>query len=95
MVADIEITLSFDGNRWCTEINECHISAIELTELEDRITHTVRQMPCYAHRKSVRVHMGFDFDVIPTWLRQYHSHYFNSQLTVSMPLTNAAMILPS
>ncbi|MDX1518568.1 MAG: DUF5395 family protein [Gammaproteobacteria bacterium] len=88
MRADLELTLSFDGDHWVTDIDHQRIRAGELPELEHTIIQTVRQLPCFAKHDCVQVRLAFDFDVIPDWLRQYHGHYFNSCLTVTMPVDN-------
>ncbi len=30
--------------------------------------------------------MGYDFSVIPTWIRQYAYHYFNRIVTIDLEL---------
>ncbi len=91
MAADLELTLSFDGECWSTVIDGHTFSAAELPELENRIAQAVRHMARFQDHPCVQVWLGFDFDVIPTWLRQYHSHYFNSRLQVTMPSANAEL----
>ena len=84
MIPELEIPLSFDGNQWIAALGENSIQAPELNQLQDAISKAVRQMPCYATHTAVPVWLMFDYDALPAWFRQYHTHYFNYRLTVSM-----------
>jgi len=88
MNTDTEIILSFDGEQWIVNLEDQRFISGELRELENRIIEFIRKKPCYANREFVRVWVGFDYDTIPDWLRQYHTHYFNYHLTVSIPRNN-------
>ncbi len=94
MIPEIEIPLAFDGTQWIATIGECSIHASELNQLEERISEAVRQITLYATHPTVIVCLGFDIDSLPPWLRQFHAHYFNYQLTVSMPRSVETTVIP-
>lgn len=81
---ETEVTLAFADNRWIAlHENHCY-RADSLAGLERKIEQHIRQSPRFNHCKEVHVCMRFDYDSMPVWLRQYHSHYFNRIFTVSM-----------
>ncbi len=84
MKAQLEFKLSHDGDQWIGRNGDLVVSGETMQLLDNDICRVLResgQFPCGAR---VRVFLGFDFDTIPKWLRQYHSHYFNRLVTVTL-----------
>lgn len=88
MIPELEMALSFDGDEWIAGHEGCVFRAHDLKTLEDQIAGAIQQLPRYAGCSTVHVWLAFDFDTMPAWLRQYHSHYFNSRITVKLPHAN-------
>ena len=84
MKADIELSLTHDGDLWICHNAALHAQGITLFDLDMEIQRVLRDSGDYAEGSQVRVFMGFDFDTFPTWLRQYHTHYFNRTVTVDL-----------
>jgi hypothetical protein len=55
-----------------------------MSELDEDLKRGLRESGDYAPGTALHVFMGFDYDTIPTWLRQYHTHYFNRTVLVSL-----------
>ena len=83
MHADLELTLTHDGYNWIAshKLFECAAETIE--EIDQQIISIIRNTTEFKDQKSVEVFMGFDYDTIPIWLRQYHTHYFNRILKIN------------
>ena len=82
MRADLEVTLAHDGCRWIAIHQLFEFSANTLDEIEKQITLFVQNTANFKDQRIVKVFIGYDFDTIPTWLRQYHTHYFNRVLKI-------------
>jgi len=59
-----------------------HVKGSTLLDLDREIQRVLQDSGEYPKGSQVRVFMGFDFDTIPTLLRQYHTHYFNRTVAV-------------
>ncbi len=84
MKADIELSLIHDGNFWVGSNDSLEVKGVTIAELDDALENSLRESGDYPPGACVKVFMGFDFDTFPTWLRQYHSHYFNRTLSVNL-----------
>lgn len=84
MKADIELSLIHDGEFWIGSNDAMEVKGVTISELDDALEHNLRKSGDYPPGSCVNVFMGFDFDTFPTWLRQYHSHYFNRTLSVNL-----------
>lgn len=83
MHADLEVTLAHDGCNWVATHQLFECSADTLEEVEQQISSIIRNTLKFKDQQLVKVFMGFDFDTIPIWLRQYHTHYFNRVLIIN------------
>ncbi|MTI82118.1 MAG: hypothetical protein FH758_14855 [Firmicutes bacterium] len=81
MKPDIELILTHDGQEWIARNGDLAVSAESLSELDEKLEKTVGESGKFNKGHKVTVFMGFDYDVIPTWMRQYHTHYFNRLYT--------------
>ncbi len=84
MKADIELVLVHDGKHWVCSNDAIVARGNTIKELDRDIQRVLREGGNYTQGSQVRVFMGFDFDTIPTWLRQYHTHYFNRTVTLDL-----------
>lgn len=84
MKADVELNLVHDGEQWIARGGAVVAVGETLHEVDESVTHALRDSGDFPLGSSVTVFMGFDFDTIPTWLRQYHAHYFNRYITVNL-----------
>jgi hypothetical protein len=84
MKADIEMSLCHDGDLWVCHNEAMQAKGSTLLDLDREIQRALQESGEYLKGSRVRVFMGFDFDTIPTWLRQYHTHYFNRTVTVEL-----------
>lgn len=84
MKADVDISLVHDGKKWVAKGGAFSASGCTLSELDDDVGRALRERGEFKNLPSVTVFMAFDFSTIPTWLRQYASHYFNRCVTIDM-----------
>lgn len=84
MKIDIELSLMHDGEFWIGSNHTLEVKGSTISELDDELQRGLRESGDYAPGTRVNVFMGFDFDTFPTWLRQYHTHYFNRTLLVQL-----------
>jgi hypothetical protein len=84
MKADVELNLVHDGEQWIARGGELVAVGETLHDIDESVTDALRGSGDFPSGSSVTVFMGFDFDTIPTWLRQYHAHYFNRYITVNL-----------
>jgi len=85
MKADVNVRLIHDGSRWIAGNETISASGETFDELDDGVARALRDSGAFPPGSKVMVFMGFDFDTIPTWLRQYHTHYFNRRIVVELP----------
>jgi hypothetical protein len=81
-VSAIEVVLSHDGHRWRARSATFALEHPDLGSLDALIAAALA--PTHA---GARVHVRFDVDTLPVWLRQYHDHYCN--YTLRLPRTVA------
>jgi hypothetical protein len=84
MKADVELCLSHDGWHWVARNPAFFVKGDTLHALDERLRISLLDTGDFPPGSRVTVFMGFDFDTIPIWLRQYHSHYFNRFLTLEL-----------
>ena len=84
MKADIELSLIHDGAQWVARGDVLSAAGESIKDLDAGVERALRDSGSYTRGSRVTVFMGFDFDTIPTWLRQYHTHYFNRYITVEL-----------
>jgi len=84
MKADIELNLVHDGKHWIGSNDSMVVKGITISELDDELKRGLRESGDYAPGSRINVFMGYDFDTFPTWLRQYHDHYFNRTLSIKL-----------
>ncbi len=83
MKADLELTITHDGEAWIARNDTISVAGRTLPELDGNLKEALRIDGRFAGSK-VTVFMGFDFSLFPVWLRQFHTHYFNRFVTVDM-----------
>jgi Family of unknown function (DUF5395) len=84
MKADLELKLVHDGKDWVVSNDQFFARGVSLSELDDDVERVLRESGVYPEGVRLVVFMGFDFETFPTWLRQYHAHYFNRLVTIDM-----------
>ncbi|GMR01598.1 MAG: DUF5395 domain-containing protein [Gammaproteobacteria bacterium] len=84
MKANLELKLVHDGKDWVVSNDSITARGVSLSELDDDVKRALRQSGDYPEGTRLIVFMGFDFETFPTWLRQYHTHYFNRLVTIDM-----------
>lgn len=84
MRADVELKLIHNGNEWIVTNDSFKASGKTFEALDTNLIVALRDSGEYEKGSRVSVFMGYDFDTFPTWLRQYHSHYFNRLVDVEV-----------
>lgn len=84
MKIDIELSLIHDGKYWVGRNPTLEVKGTTISELDEELKRSLLDSGNYAPGTHVNVFMGYDFDTFPTWLRQYHSHYFNRTILVHL-----------
>jgi hypothetical protein len=84
MKADLELILVHDGRHWVVHNDNLVAKGEEFEALDADLKRVLLESSTFLPGERVTVFMGFDFDTIPTWLRQYHTHYFNRIVTVDL-----------
>ncbi|MBM7855215.1 hypothetical protein JOC37_001600 [Desulfohalotomaculum tongense] len=84
MKADIELILTHDGKEWIARNEEFSVRGETLAEMEERLEKAVIERGTFNRGSKITVFMGFDFDTIPTWIRQYAAHYFNRYYSIEV-----------
>ncbi|MFV2055054.1 MAG: DUF5395 family protein [Thiohalomonadales bacterium] len=84
MKPDLEFALTHDGEQWLCRNDFFIASGKSMLELDMDIRRVLINCGNYEQGSQIKVFMGFDFDTIPTWLRQYHTHYFNRTVTIDL-----------
>ncbi len=83
MKADVELVLAHDGERWIARGGPILASGRTLGELDASVAEALRAAGGPVGPRVI-VFMGFDFDTLPRWMRQYAAHYFNRTVTVEV-----------
>lgn len=84
MRADVELKLVHDGHEWIVTNDSVQASGKTFEALDTNLIVALRDTGDYEKGSKVSVFMGYDFDTFPTWLRQYHTHYFNRLLDIQV-----------
>lgn len=84
MPADLELTIDHDGHCWQARGENLGVRAPRLGELDRELLHAMRVSGRFRPGQRVTVHMAFDRDALPRWLRQYAAHYFNRTITLQV-----------
>ncbi|MGD8571724.1 MAG: DUF5395 family protein [Gammaproteobacteria bacterium] len=82
MRADVELKLIHDGQEWIVSNDSYTASGKTFEALDNNLISALRNSGKFTQGTKVKVFMGFDFATFPTWLRQYHTHYFNRLVDV-------------
>jgi len=91
MACELEMVLTHDGRHWVSRNEDLgiQVKGETLGALDAALMAALAARPGYAGRK-VRVAMRFDNATIPTWIRQYASHYFNRLVELDLRAATAA-----
>jgi len=84
MKADMEFSLVHDGRQWVVHNDTLVARGDKFETLDADLKRALLETGKFPPGARVMVFMGFDFDTIPTWLRQYHTHYFNRFVTLDL-----------
>jgi hypothetical protein len=84
--ADLELVIRYERDCWVARNEKLVVSGRTLPELDASLAEALGKAGEFGN-SSVTVFMGFDFSTIPTWIRQYASHYFNRYVTVDLRKT--------
>lgn len=84
MKTDLELSLVHDGRQWVVSNDHLVAKGEEFEALDADLKRVLLESSTFVPGERVTVFMGFDFATIPTWLRQYHTHYFNRIVTVDL-----------
>lgn len=79
--ADLEFVLRHEDDAWVARGAGLTARGADFAALDADLA---AQLAACGGAGPVRVFMGFDFDSLPGWLRQYASHYFNRRLTLEV-----------
>jgi hypothetical protein len=80
----LNLRLSHDGERWLGRASAIEVSASTLSELDVELIDQIRVRRIFAPGTELQVQMRYDFASFPSWLRQYHSHYFNRRVRLQI-----------
>lgn len=84
MKVDLEVSIKHDGQKWVAGNEMITACGQTLDELDENIKQIITKENLFKKGSRITVFMGFDFDTIPTWIRQYAYHYFNRLLLVEI-----------
>ena len=84
MKADLEVRLIHDGDRWIAHHQSFQACGKTLLELDQDVARCLLDEQLFRDNAHVTVFMVFDYDCIPTWIRQYASHYFNRYVRLDL-----------
>lgn len=85
MKADLSLIISHDGGRWRARGDGVQAEGRTLAELDAHLRAGLRGGGAKRRPgQRVTVFMGFDFDTLPAWLRQYSAHYFNRTVVIDL-----------
>ena len=84
MKTDMEMSLIHDGQQWIVRNQSMSAKGRDFAELDANLVAALRKSEQFAEQAQITVFMGFDFDTIPTRLRQYASHYFNRHISLQL-----------
>lgn len=81
---DLEVSLIHDGSYWVARHGSLEARGRTLPELDRDLAQRLRERGDFPPASQVAVFMGFDYDTIPTWIRQYAYHYFNRHVSLRL-----------
>ena len=84
MEADLEVRLVHDGINWIANHPSFEARGETLLELDQELTRCLVHRQLFPENSQVTVFMVFDYNCIPTWIRQYASHYFNRYIRLDL-----------
>ncbi len=84
MKADLDMSLIHDGEWWIGRCGTLVARGHSLAELDAEVRRVLRACGKFPEGSRITVFMGFDFDTIPTWIRQYASHYFSRYVAIDL-----------
>ena len=84
MEADLEVRLVHDGINWIAYHQSFEASGETLLQLDQEMTRCLLDRQLFPKNSQVTVFMVFDYNCIPTWIRQYASHYFNRYIRLDL-----------
>jgi len=73
----MDIKLVHDGDQWIGQGHNLTARGDTLLDLDNHVRRILLESGEFPLGSKITVFMGYDFDTFPTWLRQYHNHYFN------------------
>ncbi len=68
----LNVSLAYE-NRWIARCNDFTVEAEDLEDIDEKIRDTLKEK---GYRGEIEIHMRFDMESIPSWMRQFHQHYF-------------------
>jgi hypothetical protein len=84
MKADLETSLIHDGRNWIATGESFVATGSTLHELDNDVRRHLMEGRQFDNQNVVTVFMGFDYSTIPTWIRQYATHYFNRYIRITL-----------
>jgi len=84
MRVDVVLKLIHDGDEWIVSNESLNVRGNTFEALDTNLLEALRNSGEFSQGSKLNVFMGYDFDTFPTWLRQYHTHYFNRLLKLEL-----------
>ncbi|WP_025041140.1 DUF5395 domain-containing protein [Nitrosospira briensis] len=84
MKADLEVRLVHDGVNWIAYHQSFEACGETLLKLDQELIRCLLDRQLFPENIHVTVFMVFDYNCIPTWIRQYASHYFNRYIRLDL-----------
>ena len=84
MRVDVMLKLIHDGDDWVVSNDKYNVRGGSFEDLDLKLMTALRDSGEYQSGAKLTIFMGYDFDTFPTWLRQYHTHYFNRLLNIEL-----------
>ena len=85
----VEIVLKRSGRRWIGRGGGFKVEGADIRELDDRIEREISRSGRFQPGTPVEVYVVCDRNIIPAWIRPYHSHYFNRIISFTVGEENA------
>ncbi len=84
MRVDVVLKLFHDGDEWIVTNESLNVRGNTFEALDTNLLKALQNSGEFSQGTKLTVFMGYDFDTFPTWLRQYHTHYFNRLLKLEL-----------
>ncbi|WP_455222581.1 DUF5395 family protein [Kaarinaea lacus] len=78
------LKLFHDGDEWIVTNESLNVRGNTFEALDTNLLKALQNSGEFSQGTKLTVFMGYDFDTFPTWLRQYHTHYFNRLLKLEL-----------